>query len=178
MESEMMYRRHNGVPGVTLVVFTLMWAVMLGSGTPAIAVDPPDVVIFPAGTACGFDLQIEISSNPNQVNRQFTDKNGNVVRMLTAGKGSALVFTNLSNGETLSLKPSGAVQRTTINADGSQTVSLTGNNVLILFPTDKPAGPSTTLYVGQVTFTADSNGVFTLQSASGKSTDICRAVGY
>jgi len=28
-----------------------------------------------------------------------------------------------------------------------------GHNVLILFPSDVPAGPSTTLYVGRVVFT-------------------------
>jgi len=42
---------------------------------------------------------------------------------------------------------------------------------------DVPAGPSTTLYVGRVVFTVDTSGVFTLQSVSGKSTDICAALG-
>lgn len=62
------------------------------------------------------------------------------------------------------------------NADGSQTVTLTGHNILILFPTDVPAGPSTTLYVGRVVFTVDANGVTTLKSTSGTATDICAAV--
>jgi hypothetical protein len=62
------------------------------------------------------------------------------------------------------------------NADGSQTVTVTGHNVLILFPTDVPAGPSTTLYVGRVVCTIGVDQVFTLKSTSGKATDICAAL--
>jgi hypothetical protein len=47
--------------------------------------------------------------------------------------------------------------------------------VLILFPTDVPAGPSTTLYVGRVVFTVVGD-VFTLRSTSGTATDICAAL--
>jgi hypothetical protein len=71
------------------------------------------------------------------------------------------------------LPSNGSVTRTTINDDGTTTFTTTGHNVLILFPTDVPAGPSTTLYVGPVVFTVDADGIFTLQSATGKSTDIC-----
>ena len=56
------------------------------------------------------------------------------------------------------------------------TTVMTGHNILILFPTDIPAGPSTTLYVGRVVFTVDANGVYTLGSTSGRSTDICAAL--
>ena len=48
--------------------------------------------------------------------------------------------------------------------------------MLILFPTDVPAGPSTTLHVGRVVYTIDTNGVFTVQRVSGTSTDICAAL--
>jgi hypothetical protein len=44
---------------------------------------------------------------------------------------------------------------------------------VIFFPTDIPAGPSTTLYVGQIVYTVDASGVFTLQSTSGTTTDLC-----
>jgi hypothetical protein len=132
------------------------------------------VIDLPAGVACaGFDLRIEIQENPNRVMKEFRDKNGNVVRSLTAGKGNALTFINLLTNEELSLKPTGAVEHVVLNADGTQTWTVTGHNVLILFPTDVPAGPSTTLYVGRVVFTIDTNGVFTLQRVSGRSTDIC-----
>src|SRR5574341_2247377 len=84
---------------------------LVGTATPSIADSPPDSTIdFSAGIACAFGLRVEIWGNPHRVSRVFTDKNGNVVRMLTAGKGNTLVFTNLSNGEKLSLRPNGAVE--------------------------------------------------------------------
>lgn len=151
---------------------------LVGSATQSIAADPPDVVIdLPAGVACAsFDLRIEIWNNPNRVFKEFKDKNGNVVRMLTAGKGNTLEFTNLVTSKTLSLKANGSVEHIKLTP-GLQTWTVTGHNVLILFPTDVPAGPSTTLYVGRVVFTVDTTtGVFTLQSVSGASTDICAAL--
>ena len=107
--------------------------------------------------------------------REFTDRSGNVVRTLAAGKGFTLTSTNLSPGssKSLTLPSSGSVQRTTVNSDGTSTVVSTGHNVLILFPTDIPAGPSTTLYVGRIVYTVDASGVFTLQSTSGRATDLC-----
>jgi len=135
------------------------------------------VLDLPAGLACaGFDLRVEITGNPNRVSREFTDRNGNVVRMLTAGKGNTLSFTNLGTGAVLALRPNGSVEHIGLLPDGSQKWATTGHNVLILFPTDIPAGPSTTLYVGRVTFTINTSGVFTMGSTSGKSTDICAAL--
>ena len=47
---------------------------------------------LPAGIACaGFDLRIEISGTVQQ-NKLFNDKNGNPVRFISVGKGSALTF--------------------------------------------------------------------------------------
>jgi hypothetical protein len=132
---------------------------------------------LPAGLACAdFDLRVEVTINPNRVEKKWLDQNGNPVRMLTAGKGNSLKFTNLNSGATLSLKPNGAVEHITLNPDGSQTWATTGHNVLILFPTDVPAGPSTKLYVGRLAFTIDTSGVFTLKSFAGKSSDICVAL--
>jgi hypothetical protein len=52
-----------------------------------------------------------------------------------------------------------------------------GHPVLIMFPTDVPAGPSTTLYVGRVVFDVDNaTGVFTLKETHGKATDLCAAL--
>lgn len=148
---------------------------LLGSGMPAAAAD--FVIDFPPGQACQtFDLRAEITQNPHRVFKEFFDKNGNLVRILTAGKGNQLSFSNLTTGAILSLKANGSVERILLNPDGTQTYTTTGHNVLILFPTDVPAGPSTTLYVGRVVFTVDSSGVFTLKSTSGKSMDICSAL--
>jgi hypothetical protein len=158
-----------------------MFIILTGSMNQSIAAGPsgpPDAVIdLPAGSACpGFDLRVEIWNNENRVVREFRDKNGNVVRVLTAGQGSDLVFTNLSTHQTLSLAGNGAVEHISLNPDGSQTWVVTGHNVLILFPTDVPAGPSTTLYVGRTVFTVAPDGVFTLQSTSGTATDVCAAL--
>jgi hypothetical protein len=154
------------------VAVTLTLVAVLGLGRPAIA---DGTILFPAGIACNFELNVAFSGG-NQVYKEFRDKNGNLVRTLSAGKGSALTFTNTATGATLSLKPNGSVTHTTINPDGSSTVVVTGHNVLIFFPTDVPAGPSTTMYVGRVVYTVDNNGVFTLQTTSGKATDICAAL--
>ena len=122
---------------------------------------------LPAGLACaGFDLRLEIWDSPKRVNKTFYDKNGDPVRLIGAGRGGAVTLTNLLTGASLSLKPNGAVEHKTLG-DGLQTVVLTGHWVLILFPTDAPAGPSTTLYVGLVVYT-DANGVFTFKGNSGK----------
>lgn len=148
-----------------------MVVAMLGYASNAAAAEP-DTLVFPAGTACTFDLQIDVSGG-NQQFREFTDKNGNVVRTLAAGTGSALTFTNLSNGETFSTMSNGAVSRRTFNLDRSFTETDTGHTVLILFPTDIPAGPSTTLIVGRLVFRSDASFNFTVQRVSGKTTDIC-----
>ena len=133
-------------------------------------------VVFPAGTACDFELAVDLAGGDKRVERTFVDANGNPVRKLSAGVGSQLTFTNLSNDATIALRANGAVMQTVFNADGSQTVTATGHNVLILFPTDVPAGPSTTLYVGRVRYTVDTDGVFRLESTSGTATDICAAL--
>jgi hypothetical protein len=131
---------------------------------------------FDPGVACTFGLAVDGVGGDKRVERTFVDVDGNPVRILSAGVGSQLTFTNLSNDATIALRANGAVQQTVFNADGSATVTSTGHNVLILFPSDVPAGPSTTLYVGRVVFTVDANGVFTVVSTSGTATDICAAL--
>jgi hypothetical protein len=150
-------------------------ATALAYGSLAIAADPDFTVVFPAGSACNFDLQID-GSGGNFHTRDFTDKNGNVVRSIGAGTGSALLFTKLATGNTFSTRSNGAVSHTTFNLDGSSTQTLTGHNILILFPTDNPPGPSTTLIVGRVVVTVDVNQVFSVQEVSGNTTDICAAL--
>jgi hypothetical protein len=148
----------------------------LAVGTPvSVSAAASDVEFdLPAGQACAFPLHV-VGTGDKRIMREFTDRNGNVVRTLAAGKGFTLTFTNLSPGssKSLTLPSSGSVQRTTVNSDGTSTVASTGHNVLILFPTDIPAGPSTTLYVGRIVYTVDAFGVFTLQSTSGRATDLC-----
>jgi hypothetical protein len=150
----------------------------LVASTPAPAQSPPDAVVdLPAGVACtGFDLRIEIRGSGVQQNKTFMDRQGNPVRIISVGRGWQLSLINLNNGNSLVLRPNGSGAHTKFNPDGSQTVTLTGHNVLIMFPTDVPAGPSTTLYVGRVLYTVGTDGVFTIKQVSGTGTDICAAI--
>jgi hypothetical protein len=153
-----------------IVSAALVTAVLSAIALPAQAADP---LTFPAGTACSFELEVKIGSSDNRVDRTFTDADGNVVRMLAAGRGTPLTFRNVSTGAELTLRANGSVMRTTPNADGTSTVVSTGHNVIILFPTDSPAGPSTTLYTGRVTYLQTPEFVFTLIGSSGDTVDIC-----
>ena len=134
------------------------------------------VQVFPAGVACAdFDLQVEGSGGTIK-QHAFTDRSGQVVRVVLAGTGPALTLTNLTSGATYSTPSNGSVTHIAVNPDGALTYGMTGHNILILYPTDVPAGPSTTLYVGQVGFTVDANAVFTVTSVAGRSVDICAAL--
>ena len=98
-------------------------------------------IALPAGYACpDFDLTIEIFPNDHRVMKEWTDQNGYPVRMLEAGIGADLDFINEYTGATFSIKANGSVSHTTIHPDDSLSVSVEGHNVLILFPTDLPAG--------------------------------------
>lgn len=155
----------------TVATAALLAILATTAGTEA-AVASDFTFEFPAGTACAFPLLVE-GTLGNTIDRTFTDEAGNPVRMLSTGTGSALTFTNEITSATVSLPSNGAVTRTTYLADGSTLNVLNGHNVLFLFPTDVPAGPSTTLFTGQVVFTATPTGDFTLLSTHGTSRNLC-----
>jgi len=99
------------------------------------------------------------------------------VRILSAGTGSDLVFTNLETGATYTLSGNGTASWTRIDDAGSARLTVTGHNVLIYFPTDSPAGPSTTLVVGREDIAVDlTTSQFTRLSRTGNTTDICAAL--
>jgi hypothetical protein len=150
----------------TALAFAFVFS-LVGSAYADFTVD------LPKGNACpSFDLRVQ--SIGEGTAKDFLDKEGNLVKSITAGRGAQLTFTNLATSVSLTLKSNGSVSKVTRNADGTSTWVITGHNVLILFPTDVPPGPTTTLYVGRVVFTVDnSTGVFTLLGTSGKSVDIC-----
>jgi hypothetical protein len=152
-------------------------AVALTATQPAFAQE----VILPAGEGCpGFNLGFEATGG-NLVTREFKDAAGEVVRTITAGKGVDLTYTNYgpdpddpAAGESVTVKTAGSVTQTVVNPDGTLTVTGTGHNGLILFPTDVPAGPTTTHYIGRIVYTVDpATGVFTLVSTTGQERDIC-----
>ena len=130
---------------------------------------------LPAGLACSFELQID-QTGDRQVHKEFVAPDGSI-RTLDAGKGSDLVFTNVATGATFSLAGNGAVRWQRFDtATGSSRLTLTGHTVVIYFPTDKPAGPSTTLVVGREDIAVDRDGNFTRLSRTGRTIDICAAL--
>lgn len=150
--------RLQTVRAVVVVVVALV--LLVASAVPVFAQEDecqPWEFTFPAGASgAGFDLQVNgCSGGSHWVVREFFDKDGNLVRSLSAGIGSPLTFTNATTGKNLSTMPNGAVSHIAYNSDGSYTEKDTGHNVLILAPTDVPPGPSTTLYVGQIVFKVD-----------------------
>lgn len=158
-----------------------MMAAGLGYGSQAIADGVPSgkpdfVNTYAAGLACNFELRIEgwNGKGGNGI-KQFT-AGGIVVRELSAGTGSTLRYTNTETGNTISTISNGAATDTRYNLDGSFTQTDTGHNVLILFPSDTPPGPSTTLYVGKLVFDSTPTFDFTVRSESGNKTDICAAL--
>lgn len=130
---------------------------------------------LPAGVACSFGLGIDFAPPVGgSVWREWTDADGNVVRTLQAGTGNELRFTNLTTGATFSTPSNGSVISTRILEDGTLVTQMTGHTILIMFPTDDPPGPSTTLYVGRVTFTMDATGFTKISTSAGRAVDICR----
>jgi hypothetical protein len=154
--------------------------VAIGCAAPVVAAPPiriappPETLDFLAGEVCAFPLQFELSG-ANFHFKEFVDRNGNPVRAIIAGKGSFMTFTNVDTDATLSVKAYGFAAHETYNLDGTTSAIVTGHVVQWLLPTDEPPGPSMTLYVGRLVFTYDPNtgANLSLQSFTGKSTDIC-----
>jgi hypothetical protein len=166
-------------PATTLV------ALMLGAG-PAMAAPPlpvpvPPFILLPTGLGCpDFNLGIEATGG-NLHTKIFVDENGEPVRRLTAGKGVLLTYTNFGPdpavpiaGQSIKIKTGGSVLSERINPDGTMTFTATGHNGLVLFPSDVPAGPSTTQYIGRIVYHVDPmTGVFTLLQESNNQRDVC-----
>ncbi|WP_248762059.1 hypothetical protein [Pseudarthrobacter sp. SSS035] len=113
--------------------------------------------------------------------KEFKDRNGNVVRILTAGKGTLNTYTNYGPdplnrvaGKSVSIRTDGSVTSIKVNPDDTLTYTTTGHFGLIMYPSDVPAGPSTTQYIGRIVFDVDlATGVFTLVSTRGSAVDVC-----
>jgi hypothetical protein len=166
--------RYLAIVALTTPVF--LAAVGECQAAPPKNVDPakPLDLTLDAGLACpGFALRIQSDGPAVQVNKEFFDKNGSVVRLLSAGKGWNLTFTNTLTDASFTVKGNGSVSHTSVASDGVMTVSSTGHNGLIMFPTDVPPGPTSTLYSGRIVYTVDGQFITTIQQVSGKSIDIC-----
>jgi hypothetical protein len=138
-------------------------------------------VIFPPGVACPvFALKIEFAPDAGHlVNREFYDRNGNLIRFLQAGQNFPVTFTNLATGATYRVKAEGTVLSVTPNADGSETVVMTGHTLItwtVSDPPDKAPAPNTIRYVGRLSFKASNGLVLTAPQFKGKQTNICDAL--
>jgi hypothetical protein len=148
---------------------------LLSAGNSATAELPPSFTLkFAPGIACDFELQVE-GWGGNRRMAEYKDEKGNRVRLLEAGPGTALRFTNIANNQTFSTDSTGALSQIRYNLNGSFTETDTGQSLLILYPTAQPTGPSTRLISGSIVFTVDSRGIFYLQEIKGKTTNICAA---
>lgn len=138
---------------------------------------PPDLIVdLPAGQGCSFALSVR-GVDSKRHTKTFLDANGKVVRTIESGKGYTLTYINAETGKSITFKGSGGATHTTIDTKtGISTVTSTGHNGLVLFPSDIPAGPTTTQYTGRIVYTIDKDGVFTLKSTSGKQVDVCAAL--
>jgi hypothetical protein len=145
---------------------------LMAAAAPAHAIPPNEDVgpyVFPAGQACAFPLEYKGTG------AAFTTHTKGRVT-ITAGRGYALTLTNVDTGASITTRSAGFAEIATTLRDGTQRVEALGSNLLIFYPTDVPAGPSTTLYTGRVVYTIDANAVWTLRSTSGHAKDMCAAL--
>ena len=155
----------------TLIGATLC-AASLGANAHPFPVDPPDFAVpFDAGLACHFPLTLEGWEGKTRT-REFTDNLGNANTVIT-GKGHDFRFTNDANGKTTTQKSQGVQQHIVVYPDGSQKYTTNGALLLIMFPTDIPAGPSTTYYNGHTVLNISADGVGTLEPPHAHARDIC-----
>lgn len=176
MKSKATYGQHRRVLSVMVLALVLTLVGVPSYRSTATADAPP--IILPAGLACAdFGLQIDMTGGPWPLAyKEFRDEDGNLIRILAAGKGWNFLFTNLETGATFSLKGNGSVSHYSFNPDGTYTYTATGHNIIIFFPTDEPPGPSTKQYIGRIVYAVDTFGNSTVQELSGRQIDICAAL--
>jgi hypothetical protein len=127
---------------------------------------------LPAGEACAFPLGLDGGAFPPE-RRTFTDPNGNPIVVL-AGKSGAVTYTNLDTEELLTFPSRGTALRVTTRSDGTQLLEFSGNVGILLFPSDVPAGPSTTQINGRLVLSFDPASGFTVVlKQEGKQIDVC-----
>ena len=171
----MTLKAHRRLVAATLVTAAISFAFVGPAAAAAPQPVAPAVTDYDAGVACAFPLRVS-STDGQMLEHRFADRSGNVVRTTQVTTGIAYTNTNLLTGKSLTIDARGSVMRTTVK-DGIATVTATGQTGIIMFPTDVPAGPSTTVYRGRVVFTIDlSTGVFTIISSTGTRTDVCAAL--
>jgi len=133
--------------------------------------------VLPPNTGCqGFGIRFDAVGG-NQHEHVRLGKDGKPRLVMLTGTGPSQTVTNTDSGKSITLRSNGVASRTTApNAKGISTVTVTGHSILSLFPTDKPAGPSTRLIIGRVVFTTDAASNFEVKSISGRTVDLCALI--
>jgi hypothetical protein len=145
----------------------LALAAMIVVAQPASAA-PIDL---PAGLGCTFPLRIDGGAFPPE-RTTFTDPNGNPITVL-AGKSGAVTYTNLDTNKSLTFQSRGTALRIT-ELDGTQLLEFSGNVGIILFPSDVPAGPSTTQINGRLVLSFNpATGFTVVLKQEGNQIDVC-----
>jgi hypothetical protein len=129
---------------------------------------------LPAGMACDFSFGLDGGAFPPE-RKTFTDPNGNPIVVLSAGKSGAVTYTNLDTKESSTFPSRGTALRVTTQSDGTQLLEFSGNVGIILFPSDVPAGPSTTQINGRLVLKQEGT-VTTVLKQEGKQIDVCAAL--
>lgn len=145
---------------------------LLAAFAPALADD--DITVFPAGFACEFSLQSD-TSQFEQTDRVISNPRGDVVHGIYYGYGD-ITFTNLSTGKSIVKNLGGAVLHDRYYNDGTILSTMTGEFMIVLYPTDTPAGPSTRIYNGRMNYRTDVDGNWIVLNFRGTSFDVCAAL--
>ena len=160
-----------------LLAAAALSAAILAVAQPAVAAPPDEEPAqryeLAAGEACAFPLLLEASAG--EVRTIAFEENGKQGRIISVRTGVVLTYTNLTTGESVSIKTSGSVTSAVLGPDGvTETRTATGHNGLLLFPSDDPPGPTTTQYNGRIVYTYNTQtGFIQVIETSGHARDIC-----
>jgi hypothetical protein len=171
-------RRYTTVALVGVALLAVPQAATAAPGSDKVVVTvvgPPDDLLpdpLPAGQACP-DFDLKVVGTNSQTHTVEYRKNGKLVRTIESGMGYDLTYTNLNTGKSVVYKSDFLVTDSVYHGNGIRTVTSTGYFGIIMFPTDRPPGPSTTQYVGRVVYKATQNNDFTIKSVRAQKTDVC-----
>jgi hypothetical protein len=155
-----------------LAIATACASAALVAAAPPASAAP---IVIPAGQGCAFELKLEGGAFPPE-RHSFTDRNGNKITVL-AGKSGATTWTNTKTGKSVTFTSRGTALRVTQTSPTSQILEFSGHAGLVLFPTDVPAGPSTTQMTGRLVLSFDpTTGDTVVLKQEGQQTDVCAAL--
>jgi hypothetical protein len=126
----------------------------------------PDDVVFTG--QCGFPVLAHIEGV--EIHTTFTDRQGNVVKLLGVFPGNTLTLTNLDADKSVTLPATGAFHAR-LERDGSTTFLVTGTGPWITNPIT--GEPGIWYQRGRVSATFDAEGNLTSIVSTGSLVDLC-----